>query len=49
MRRNPLVWIALGVILAGTFFGLQGHFWIAIAADVGAIVLALAAKRMMKR
>ena len=49
MRKNPLVWIALIVILAGTVFGLQGHFWIAIGADVAAVALAVGAKVLSKR
>jgi hypothetical protein len=49
MRKNPLVWLALGVILVGTLIGLQGHFWFAIAADVAAVALAVCAKLLSRR
>jgi hypothetical protein len=49
MRKNPLIWVALAVILAGTAIGLQGHFWIAIAADFAAVVLAVGAKLLERR
>jgi hypothetical protein len=49
MRKNPLVWLALGVILVGTLIGLQGHFWVGIGADVAAVALVVAAKVLTKR
>ena len=49
MRKNPLIWLALVVVLAGTIIGLQGHFWIAIAADFAAVALAVGAKLLAKR
>lgn len=49
MRKNPLIWLALVVVLAGTIIGLQGHFWVAIAADFAAVALAVAAKLLAKR
>jgi hypothetical protein len=49
LRKNPLIWVALGVILGGTLFGLQGHFWVAIGADVAAVVLAVVARQMSRR
>jgi hypothetical protein len=48
MRKNPLIWLALVVVLAGTAIGLQGHFWIAIVADFAAIALAVGAKLLAK-
>ncbi len=49
MRKNPLIWLALAMVLAGTAIGLQGHFWIAIAADVAAVALAVGSKLLTKR
>ncbi len=49
MRKNPLIWLALIVVLAGTAVGLQGHFWIAIAADVAAVALAVGSKVLASR
>ena len=49
MRKNPLIWLALVVVLAGTIIGLQGHFWIAIAADFAAVALAVGAKLLASR
>ncbi len=49
LRKNPLAWLALAVVLGGTAIGLQGHFWIAIAADFAAVGLALAAKFLTRR
>jgi hypothetical protein len=49
LRRNPLVWLALAIILIGTVIGLEGHFWVGIGADVAAIVLVIVAKRLTGR
>ncbi len=49
LRKNPLVWIALGLILAGTFIGLRGRFWVAIGADVAAVALVVTAKLLTRK
>ena len=49
MRKNPLIWLALVLVLAGTAVGFQGHFWIAIAADFAAVGVALGSKLLARR
>ncbi len=49
MRKNPLIWLALVIVLAGTAIGFQGHFWIGIAADFVAVILAVGSKLLAKR
>ncbi len=49
MRKNPLIWLALGMVLAGTVIGLLGHFWISIAADFAAVGLAVGTKLLASR
>lgn len=49
MRKNALIWLALAMVLACTFVGLEGHAWVAFVGDVAAIGLAVLGKRLSKR
>jgi hypothetical protein len=49
MPRSPFIALALVIVVAGTAIGIQGHFWIGLAADAAGIALALGARALSKR
>ena len=49
MRKNPLIWLALLIVLACTAIGVNGHAWVAVVGDIGAILFAIGAKLLERR
>ncbi len=49
MRKNPLIWLALVVVLACTSIGVQGHAWVALVGDGAAVLIAIGAKLLERR
>ena len=48
MRKHPLIWLALVMVLACTAIGLNGHAWVAIVGDIAAVLIALGAKHLAR-
>jgi hypothetical protein len=49
MPRSPFIAIALVIVVAGTAVGVHGHVWIAVAADVAGILVAVGGRALSKR
>ena len=49
MRKNPLIWLALVMVVVCTAIGLHGQAWVALVGDVAAILIAIGSKLLARR
>ena len=49
MRKNPLIWLALVIVVVCTAIGVHGPAWVALVGDIAAVLIAVGAKLLERR